>query len=101
MSAPRCCSASGPRRSRPANGDASPDIAIDAVIDVIEPTGADNLAFLTLGESEVIARLPPGRSAAGERIRLQIDPERALIFDPSTERLIGRGTGDAAPPRAS
>jgi len=90
-----------PEAITPANGDASPDIAIDAVIDVIEPTGADNLAFITLGESEVIARLPPGRSAAGERIRLQIDSDRALIFDPSTERLIGRGTGAAAPAMAS
>ena len=64
------------------------DATFEARIDVVEPTGADNLAFLTLGDSEVIARLPPGRSAAGERIRLQIDPERALIFDPKTERLV-------------
>ena len=90
-----------PEAITPANGDASADIAIDAVIDVIEPTGADNLAFITLGESEVIARLPPGRSAAGERIRLQIDPDRALIFDPSTERLIGQGTVTAVPAGAS
>ena len=55
---------------------------------MVEPTGADNLAFLSLGESDVIARLPPGKNAAGDRIRLQIDPERALIFDPKTEQLI-------------
>ena len=72
-----------------ANGESRSDATFEARIDVVEPTGADNLAFLSLGDSEVIARLPPGRSAAGDRIRLQIDPERALIFDPKTELLVG------------
>ena len=71
-----------------ANGESRSEVTFEARIDVVEPTGADNLAFLSLGDSEVIARLPPGRSAAGDRIRLQIDPERALIFDPKTELLV-------------
>ncbi|HET7717311.1 MAG TPA: TOBE domain-containing protein, partial [Bauldia sp.] len=71
-----------------ANGAAREHTVFDARIDVIEPTGADNLAFLTLGETDVIARLPPGKNAAGDRIELQIDPERTLIFDPRTEKLI-------------
>ena len=78
-----------PEAISPDNGDASPGLAFEARIDVVEPTGADNLAFLSLGAREVIARLPPGRSVAGERIRLRIDLARALIFDPATERLIG------------
>jgi multiple sugar transport system ATP-binding protein len=78
-----------PEAISPDNGDAGPGLAFEARIDVVEPTGADNLAFLSLGAREVIARLPPGRSVAGERIRLRIDPARALIFDPATERLIG------------
>ena len=90
-----------PEAITPADPRASADVAIDAVIDVIEPTGADNLAFLTLGGSEVVARLPPGRHAAGQRARLQIDAERALIFDPSTERLIGRGTASPSLAAAS
>ena len=92
ISAPRCSSASGRRPSRPPIQWRARTSPSTRVIDVIEPTGADNLAFLTLGGSEVVARLPPGRHAAGRRARLQIDAERALIFDPSTERLIGRGT---------
>ena len=78
--------ARGPRAGqRRRRGD---NATFDARIDVVEPTGADNLAFLSLGDSDVIARLPPGRSAAGDRIRLQIDTDRALIFDPGTERLV-------------
>lgn len=69
-----------------AGGDES--AAFDTRIDVIVPTGADNLALVSVGDSDVIARLPPGRNAAGDRVRLQIDPERALIFDPASERLI-------------
>jgi multiple sugar transport system ATP-binding protein len=69
-------------------GDAPAGTGFDAVVDVVEPTGADNLAFLTLGDSEVVARLPPRRSIAGERLRLRIDRDRAMIFDPDTEQLI-------------
>jgi multiple sugar transport system ATP-binding protein len=70
-------------------GDAPEGTSFEAKIDVIEPTGADNLAFFSLGGREVIARLPPGRSIAGERVKLQIDPARALIFDPTSEQRIG------------
>jgi multiple sugar transport system ATP-binding protein len=58
-------------------------------INVVEPTGADNLAFFNLGEREAVARLPPGKARAGDCVRLQIDPARALIFDPRTQRLVG------------
>ncbi len=78
-----------PEALTPANGEGGDNATFDARIDVVEPTGADNLAFLSLGESDVIARLPPGKSAVGDRIRLRIDPERALIFDPKTELLVG------------
>lgn len=70
-------------------GEAADGTSFEARINVIEPTGADNLAFLALGGREVIARLPPGKSIAGERVRLQIDPSRALIFDPSGGQRIG------------
>jgi multiple sugar transport system ATP-binding protein len=77
-----------PEAITPDNG-AAESVSFEARIDVIEPTGADSLAFLTLGGTEVIARLPSGRSAAGDWVRLQIDPERAMLFDPQTEMLIG------------
>jgi multiple sugar transport system ATP-binding protein len=78
-----------PEAITPDSGDAAAGTAFDALIDVIEPTGADSLAFLTLGGAEVIARLPPNTSVAGQRIKLKIDPARAMLFDPNTEQLIG------------
>jgi len=70
-------------------GEAADRTSFEAVIDVIEPTGADNLAFMTLAGAEVIARLPPGTIAPGARIKLRIDPARAILFDPDTEQSIG------------
>ena len=63
-------------------------ISFEARIEVIEPTGADNLAFITLAGSEVIARIPPGRIRVGQRMWLQIDPERTLLFHPASGLLI-------------
>ena len=59
------------------------DTSFEARVDVVEPTGADSLAFMKLGGSEVIARLPPGRSAPGETLQLTIDAARVLLFDPA------------------
>ncbi len=78
-----------PEAITPDPGDAAAGTTFDALVDVIEPTGADNLAFLTLGGAEVIARLPPNTSVAGQNIKLKIDPARAMLFDPNTEQLIG------------
>ena len=77
-----------PEAITPDAGDAVEGTSFEAPIEVVEPTGADNLAFLTLAGSQVIARLPPGQSVAGERLRLRIDQERAMVFDPKTEQLI-------------
>jgi multiple sugar transport system ATP-binding protein len=78
-----------PEAITPNTAGAAEGTSFEARIDVIEPTGADSLAFLSLGGSDVIARLPSGKNAAGERVRLQIDPARAMLFDPKTEALIG------------
>jgi multiple sugar transport system ATP-binding protein len=78
-----------PEAIAPNTAGAAEGTSFEARIDVIEPTGADSLAFFTLGGSDVIARLPSGKNAAGERVRLQIDPARAMLFDPKTEALIG------------
>jgi len=72
-----------------ADGGAQDGVSFSARINVVEPTGADNLAFFNLGEREAVARLPPGKARAGDCVRLQIDPVRALIFDPRTQRLVG------------
>ena len=59
-----------------------------ARIDVIEPTGSDNLAIFNAGGIDAIARLRPGSGAAGQTASLSLDTKRALIFDPRSELLV-------------
>ncbi|EPC02568.1 sugar ABC transporter ATPase [Litchfieldella anticariensis FP35 = DSM 16096] len=60
-----------------------------ARVTVVEPTGADILLRLPLGEKEVTARVGPKcRVAAGKRLALRIDMGRAVLFDPQTEQRL-------------
>jgi len=70
-----------------ANGAASP--YLDAVIDVLEPTGADTMAVASVNGHPVTARLKPGDvREVGRPARLAIDMSRASLFDPVTELRI-------------
>ncbi|HEX2581297.1 MAG TPA: ABC transporter ATP-binding protein [Dongiaceae bacterium] len=62
---------------------------VTAQVDVVEPTGADTLAFMELGGANTIARLRPGDvKGPGEELRFAIDMSRACLFDPTTERRL-------------
>ena len=62
---------------------------LDAPVEVVEPTGAETMAILRLGDREIVGRFPPDQAPrAGETVRLGIDMARACLFDPETERLI-------------
>ncbi|MFY0991513.1 ABC transporter ATP-binding protein [Halomonas sp. C05BenzN] len=70
-------------------GDRNEGTRITARITVVEPTGADILLQLPLGEGEATARVGPGcRVAAGERLALRVDMGRAVLFDGETERRL-------------
>ncbi|MBO9328610.1 sn-glycerol-3-phosphate ABC transporter ATP-binding protein UgpC [Achromobacter xylosoxidans] len=70
--------------------DAAEDGAIDAGVDVVEPTGADTLVSLDLGGGGFTARLAPDvRLASGLRARFRIDTSRLICFDGRTETRIG------------
>jgi multiple sugar transport system ATP-binding protein len=56
----------------------------DAVIDVVEPTGSDDLAILQLGGIEAIARLRPKSSSHGRSMKLSMELDRIVLFDPQT-----------------
>lgn len=63
--------------------------ALDAEIDVVEPTGADTLAFFQIGGANVVARLRPGDvREPGEKVRFAIDMSRISLFDPVSEQRI-------------
>jgi multiple sugar transport system ATP-binding protein len=60
-----------------------------APVEVVEPTGAETMAVLRIGDKEVIGRFSPDEAPrTGEDLPLAIDMTRACLFDPATTRLI-------------
>jgi len=69
--------------------------AVRAEVEVIEPTGPDTLAFVTLNETKVCCRMAPDAAPqAGQCLTLQFDPAKVLLFDAhSGERLGAQAAG--------
>ena len=64
---------------------------LEAPVDVVEPTGAETMAVLKLGEREIVGRFDPdGAPRLGEQLPLGIDMANACLFDPVSESLIPR-----------
>jgi multiple sugar transport system ATP-binding protein len=63
--------------------------SLDAAVEVVEPTGAETMAVLRIGETEVIGRFDSdGAPHTGEQLKLGIDMSHACLFEPDTQRLI-------------
>ena len=67
-----------------------PGIAtLSAPVEVVEPTGAETMAVLRIGDREVVGRFSPDDAPKmGEQMLIAIDMTRACLFDPATQRLI-------------
>nr|WP_295787631.1 ABC transporter ATP-binding protein [Rhodoferax sp.] len=62
----------------------------DARVEVIEPTGADTLVVLELGDQSFTARLEPDVPLeAGQTARFLVDLSKLVCFDAKTEAFIG------------
>jgi multiple sugar transport system ATP-binding protein len=62
----------------------------DALVEVLEPTGADTLAALKLGEDQLTARLRPSDlNQAGTVARFRAEIARASLFDPDSGLRLG------------
>jgi multiple sugar transport system ATP-binding protein len=58
-------------------------------VELVEPTGAETVANLRIGDCEVVGRFDPdGAPEAGEQLDLGIDMAPACLFDPNTQKLI-------------
>ena len=58
-------------------------------VEVVEPTGAETIVIVRVGEREVVARFEPDSAPKeGESVALAVDMGKACLFDPGTERLI-------------
>ena len=63
--------------------------SFEAEVEVLEPTGADTLAVVSLGERGVTARIRPSDAEpVGSTMRFSVDMSRASLFDPETELRI-------------
>src|SRR6185369_5837690 len=62
---------------------------LEAPVEVVEPTGAETIVLLRVGDREVVARLDPDTAPeVGERLALAVNMDKACLFDLETERLI-------------
>jgi multiple sugar transport system ATP-binding protein len=63
--------------------DAAPIIA--ARVDMIEPTGAETIVVLRLGDDRALGRVSPDlRYRLGETARFAVDTRKIILFDPAT-----------------
>ena len=68
---------------------ANPDSSFTVNVDVTELMGAEIYLYLTIGETNLIARVSSRyRSRAGDTIKVAFDMSRLHIFDNDTERCI-------------
>ena len=68
---------------------AFPDSVVDAYVDVTELMGAEIYLYLTIGETNLIARVSSrSTTRAGDNIKVAFDMTRMHIFDKDTERCI-------------
>ena len=67
------------------NGDQS----FDAIVDVVEPLGAEILLDVTVAGQSVVARVEPSiKARPHDKIRMAFVPERTHFFDTKTEAVI-------------
>jgi len=60
-------------------------IAISAPVEMIEPTGAETIVVLRLGEERALARVSPDlRHRLGETATFAVDTRKISLFDPGT-----------------
>ena len=50
-------------------------------IEVVEPTGPDDLVITSMGGTEVVARLDPGSCISGQNRELFVDINKVVLFD--------------------
>jgi multiple sugar transport system ATP-binding protein len=65
------------------------DVVLPAEVALLEPLGAETLATLKVGASEMIARCPASfREAPGTRLSLHLNPRHMRLFDSATGQAL-------------
>jgi multiple sugar transport system ATP-binding protein len=71
-------------------GDKSPESRLEAMVDVVEPMGAEMYVYFRAGESRFVGRITVREYIkVGESIELVFDMSKVHFFDPGSEQTIG------------
>jgi multiple sugar transport system ATP-binding protein len=69
--------------------EAAHSVAIEAAVEMTEPTGAETIVLMRLGGETLLGRVSPDLLLTiGAPARFAIDTRKLCLFDPATERLI-------------
>ena len=69
--------------------DAGDGVQVETLIELTEPTGPDTLVFTRFNGVRMTCRTHPRAAArAGQSMRLYFDMDKALLFDPQTQRRL-------------
>jgi len=70
-------------------GEGAGAVTLQAMVEVVEPTGAETMVVLRLGAAEVVGRLDPDLDPpVGRPLEVALDMRKACLFDPASEALI-------------
>jgi multiple sugar transport system ATP-binding protein len=76
-------------RRNPGQADRPGFASMSAAVEVVEPTGAETMVVLRVGDREVVGRFSADEAPQmGEEMPLAVDMTRACLFDPETQQLI-------------
>ncbi len=68
------------------------DVVFQAVVDLVEPMGAETNFYLQTGTHTVVCRSQASvdQREVGHRLRFQLNSAKVHVFDPvTTERIVG------------
>ena len=76
--------------ARDTGGGARPGYGrMEATVEVVEPTGAETMVVMRVGGQEITARFEADSvPSVGEKVRVNVDMNKACLFDPETEMLL-------------
>ena len=64
------------------------EAAIEAVVDLVEPTGPEDNVTLTLHGYPIVARMETGSVKPGETVSITLAAERLSLFDTESQKLL-------------
>jgi ABC-type sugar transport system ATPase subunit len=76
---------------RPENIDVSSSSSTGptAVVDLVEPTGPEDIVTLKIGDQTSIVRRPAGAVSQGQTVRVRLPADKVMLFDPTSgQRLL-------------